>query len=187
MRPKYPFAGSFRSRRSRSSALFSGGSSAITDRPPSSEMWRTSAERLLCRCCRRAIALTKGLRCGPANTNLHTTRAKNAITDRIADAIKFRRCGNGLPLAADSALCQRCLTLPAWIVSAAASARSAACDGMNHQDFVLLARNFLEAFTACHVKWLRAGLGFILGNQFVHFFHVSSCRIVFEKCGIAVS
>jgi hypothetical protein len=33
---------------------------------------------------------------------------------------------------------------------------------MNHQDFVLLARNFPEAFTGRHVKWLRAGLGFIL-------------------------
>ncbi len=53
-------------------------------------------------------------------------------------------------------------------VSVAASGRLAACDGMNHQDFVLLARDFLEAFTGRHVKWLRAGLGFIFGNHFVH-------------------
>ncbi len=37
-----------------------------------------------------------------------------------------------------------------------------------------------------HVKWLRAGLGFIFGNHFVHFFHVGGCRIVFEKRCIAV-
>ncbi len=71
-------------------------------------------------------------------------------------------------------------------MSVAASARLAARDGMNHQDFVLLARDLLEAFTGRHVKRLRAGLGFIFGNQFVHFFHVGSCRIVFEKRCIAV-
>ncbi len=49
----------------------------------------------------------------------------------------------------------RSLTLPAGVVSVAASARLAACDGMNHQDFVLLARDFLEAFTGRHVKCRR--------------------------------
>src|SRR6266702_8188007 len=186
MRRRYLFARSFGSRRCRSSELFSRGPSAITATPPSSEMWRPSSKRLLCCCCCGAIALAKSLRCGPANTNLHTTRAGNAITDRIAGAIKFRRRGNGLPLAFDSAHCQRSLTLPAGIVSPAASAWSAACDGVNHQNFVLLARDFLEAFTGRHVKRLCAGLGFILGNQFVHFFHVGGCRIVFEKCCIAV-
>src|SRR5882724_2748296 len=184
MRRRYLFARSFRSRRFRSSALLSGGPSATTATPPSSEMWRPSSKRVLCRC--RAIALTKGLQCESANTNLHTTRARNAITNRIAGAMKFRRSENGLPLAADSALCQRSLTLPAGIVSLAAAALLTACDGMNHQDFVLLARDSLEAFTGRHVKWLQAGLGFILGNQFVHFFHVGGCRIIFEQCCIAV-
>jgi len=32
---------------------------------------------------------------------------------------------------------------------------------MNHQDFVLVARDFLDAFTGCHVKRLRTGLPFI--------------------------
>src|SRR5713226_1985276 len=183
MRSRYVFARSFRSRRSRSSELFSKRLPTITATPPSSEMWRTPAKRLLCRCCRGAIALTS-LRCGPANTNPHTIRARNAITDRIAGAIQFRRRGKWT--AASVRFSQRSLTLPAGIVSPAASARLAACDGMNHQDFVLLARDLLEAFTGRHVKWLRAGLGFVLGNQFVHFFHVGGCRIVFEKCGIAV-
>jgi len=71
-------------------------------------------------------------------------------------------------------------------MSVAASARLAACDGMNHQNFVLLARDFLDAFAGCHVKRLRAGLGFILGNHSVHFIHVGGCGIVFEKRGIAV-
>src|SRR6266852_348161 len=186
MRPKYLFAGSFRSRRPRSSALFSRGQTAMIATLPSSEMWRSAAKRLLCRRCHRAIALTKGLRCRPANTNLHTIRTRNAITDRIADAIKFRRRGDGLPLASDSALCQRSLTLPAGIVSPAAAAPLTACDGMNHQDFILLARNLLYAFTGRHVKWLRAGLGFVLGNHSVYFFHVGGFGIVFEKCRIAV-
>jgi len=30
---------------------------------------------------------------------------------------------------------------------------------MNHQDFVLIARDFLDAFTGRHIKRLRAGLG----------------------------
>src|SRR5216683_5178606 len=36
------------------------------------------------------------------------------------------------------------------------------------------------------VKWLRAGLAFVFGNQFVDFFDVGGCRIVFEKRCIAV-
>src|SRR5262245_55482113 len=84
-------------------------------------MWRPTAKRLLCRCS-GAVALTKGLRCRPANTNLHATKARNAIIDRIAGLIQFR--GNGLLLAYDSALYRRSLTLPAGIVSLAASAVS---------------------------------------------------------------
>src|SRR6266516_37529 len=148
-------------------------------------MWRHSSKRRLGRCRCVAIALARGPQCEPANTNLHTIKTKNAIIDTIAGVITFRRRGYGLPLASDSALCQRSLTLPAGIVSPAAAALLTACDGMNHQDFILLARDFLEAFTGRHVKWLRAGLGFILGNQFVHFFHVGGCRIVFEKSCIA--
>jgi hypothetical protein len=66
------------------------------------------------------------------------------------------------------------------------TARLAARDGMNHQDFVLPARDFLDAFTGRHVEWLGTGLRFIFGNYPVHFLHVSGGRIVFEKCGITV-
>src|SRR5260370_34023091 len=93
----------------------------------------------------------------------------------------YRADPRGLPTASDSAQGQRSLTLPARVDSVAASARLAACDGMNHQDFVLLARDFPEAFTGRHVKWLRAGLGFILGNQFVHFFHVGGFPLLFGE------
>src|SRR5215510_14272175 len=86
-------------------------------------MWRPTAKRLLYRCS-EAVALTKGLRCRPANTNLHATKARNAITDRIAGVIQSRRSGNGLLLASDSALYRRSLTLPAGIVSLAANAVS---------------------------------------------------------------
>src|SRR5439155_2982620 len=172
-------------RKCRPSELFAKRWSVITTTPRGSEMWRPFSKRSFCRCCCGASTLAKSPRCRLANTNLHTIRTRNAITDRIAGAIEFRRRGNGLPLASDSALCQRSLTLPAGIVSPAASARSAACDGMNHQDFVLLARNFLKAFTSRHVKRLCASLGFILGNQFVYFFHVGGCRIIFEKSCIA--
>jgi hypothetical protein len=78
------------------------------------------------------------------------------------------------------------LTRPAGVLPAAASARLAARDGMNHQDFVLVTRDFLEAFAGRHIKRLRTGLGFIFGNHPVYFVHVSGGRIVFEKCGIAV-
>ena len=50
------------------------------------------------------------------------------------------------------------------MVAAAASGRLAARDGMNHQDFILLARDFLDAFTGFHAERLCSGLGFILGN-----------------------
>src|SRR5260370_28375510 len=144
-------------------------------------MWRPSSKRSFCRCCCGASTLAKSPRCRPANTNLHTIRTRNAITDGIAGAIKFRRRGNGLPLASDSALCKRSLTLPAGIVSPAAAALLTACDGMNHQDFILRARNFLYAFTGRHVKWLRAGLGFVLGNDSLYFFHLGGFGILFVK------
>jgi hypothetical protein len=54
-------------------------------------------------------------------------------------------------------------------------------DGMNHQDFALLARDFPDAFTGRHVKWLRTSLSFIFGNHPVYFVHVGRCRIVLEK------
>src|SRR5712664_842425 len=186
MRRRYVFARSFRSRGSRPSELFSNRLPAITATPPGSEMWRASSKTLLCRCCCGGIALPKSLRCRPANTNFHTIKARNAIIDRFAGDIQVPP---GLKLTTASV---RFSPMPAksytasGVVSVAASARSAACDGMNHQDLVLLARDFLEAFTGRHVKWLRAGLGFILGNHFVHFFHVGGCRIVFEKRCITV-
>ena len=66
----------------------------------------------------------------------------------------------------------------------AAPGRLAARDGMNHQDFALLAGSFADAFTSGHIKWLGAGLGFIFGNHPVYFVHVGSCRIVFKKRGL---
>src|SRR5260370_42334223 len=132
-------------------------------------MWRPPSKRWLCRGCCGANALAKGPRCGPANTNLHTIRTRNTITDAIAGAIQIPPPGgSSLPPASQS---QRSLALPAAVVSVAASARSATCDGMNHQDFVLLARGFLGAFTGCHGKRPRPRLGFILGNHSVHFVH----------------
>src|SRR5215469_3062069 len=64
--------------------------------------------------------------------------------------------------------------------------RLASRDRMYRQNFVLLARDFLDALTGCHVKWLRAGLGFIFGNHLVDFVHVGACWIVFEKRRITV-
>src|SRR5712664_2188979 len=176
MRRRYVFARSFRSRGSRPSELFSIRLPAITATPPGSEMWRASSKTLWCRCCCGAIALSQGPHRRPPNANLHTTRPRNAITDRFADDIQVPP---GLKLTTANV---RFSPMPtksytaSGVVSVAASARSAACDGMNHQDLVLLARDFLEAFTGRHVKRLRAGLGFILGNHFVHFFHVGGCR-----------
>jgi hypothetical protein len=57
---------------------------------------------------------------------------------------------------------------------------------MNHQDFVLVARDFLDAFTGGHIKRLRTGSGFILGKHSIHFVHVGGSRIVFEKRHIAM-
>ena len=162
MRRRYLFARSFRSSGSRPSELFSKRLSAMTATPPESEMWRPSSKTLLRRCCPGAIARTKDQRCGPANTNLHTIRARNAIIDRIAGAIEIPQWRKWAiasirfgPIPTKSHTGSR-------VVSAAASARLAPCDRMNHQDFVLLARDFLDAFTGRHVKWLRAGLGFIV-------------------------
>jgi len=56
---------------------------------------------------------------------------------------------------------------------------------MNHQDFVLLARDFLDAFAACHVKRLCSGLGFILAIT-LFTSSMSALPIVFEKRLIAV-
>src|SRR5713101_7966533 len=186
MRRRYLFARTFRSRGSRSSELFSKRLPAITATPPGSEMWRASSKTLWCRCCCGAISRTQGLHRRPANTNLHTIRASKAIIDRFAGDIQAQ------PGLKSTTASVRFSPMPtksytaSGVVPVAASARLAACDGMNHQDLVLLARDFLEAFTGRYIKWLRAGLGFIFGNHFVHFFHVSGCRIVFEKRCIAV-
>jgi len=56
---------------------------------------------------------------------------------------------------------------------------------MNHQDLVLLARDFADAFTGRKVKRLRAGLDFVFGDHPVHFFHVGGCWIIFEECAVA--
>jgi hypothetical protein len=52
-------------------------------------------------------------------------------------------------------------------VSAAAKLRLTACDGMNPQDFALLAHDSFEAFTGRHGNRLRAGLDSYLGNHCV--------------------
>src|ERR1700693_2298462 len=119
-----------------------------------------------------------------STTNLHTIRTRKTATDRIASAIQT------------TALAEPDATVvlnPTLKMSSATSrggqrrsVRLAACDGVNHQDFVLLARDFLDAFTGRHVKRLRAGLGFVFGDYLVHFFHVDRCWIVFEKHPIAV-
>src|SRR6266849_1388677 len=166
---------------------FSKRLSGITATPTRSRMWRPCSKKLLS--CRRGapISLTIGLRCWPLNTNLHTMRARKAITDRIASAIQIQPGRKWTTASvAFSPMPAKRLTPPAGLVSAAASGRLAARDGMNHQDFVLLARDFREAFAGRHVKWLSAGLGFIFGNHVVHFFHVSGCRIVFKKCLITL-
>jgi hypothetical protein len=63
----------------------------------------------------------------------------------------------------------------------AADEQSAARYGVDHQDFFLLARNFIEPFTGSHVKRLRTSFSFVFGNDAVHLLHVSGCRIIFEK------
>src|SRR5882672_5571204 len=88
------------------------------------------------------------------------------------------------PCRFSSVLTKSSLAGPGWC-RAATNAPLTASDGMYHQDFILLARDFLDAFTGSHVKWLRTGLGFIFGNYVVHFLHIGSCRIVFEKRRIA--
>src|SRR5713226_972396 len=185
MRRRYPFARSFRSRGSAPSELLSKWSPAITTVVAHSKMLKPCLKKLLC--CGRgaAFSLTKGPRCRPANTNLHTIRARNAITARFGGDIQVPPSFKWTTASVRFSPRPTKSYAAARVVSVAASARLAACDGMNHQDFVLLARDFLEAFTGRHVKWLRAGLGFILGNHFVHFFHVGGCRIVFEKRCIA--
>src|SRR5258708_1406902 len=163
------------------SELFSKRLPPMTATPPGSEMWKISSKMVSRRCCRGTIARTKGQRCGPANTNLHTTRARNAITDRIAGAIEIPPWRKWTSISIRFGPIPTKSHTASRVLSAAAIARLAACDGMNHQNFVLLARDFLDAFAGRHVKWLRAGLGFISGNHLVHFFHVTSCRILFNK------
>ncbi len=119
---------------------------------------RTNLKKVLCCGCGAAIPLANGLRRRPVNTSLHAISAKNAIRESVVNAIQIPRIGNGV---SRSAPMLTKFMLPAGVVAAAASGRLAARDGMNHQDFVLLARDFLDAFTACHVKRLRTqNLGF---------------------------
>src|SRR6266403_780458 len=165
---------------------FSRRLSGIAATPARSKMWRPCCKMLVRCCCGAAISLANGLRRRPVKINLHTIRATNTIIDRIGGAIEIApwrkwtaaRVRFG-PIPTKSHTVSR-------VVSAAASARLAACDRMNHQDFVLLARDFLDAFTGFHVKRLCSGFRFILRNHSVHFFHVSGCRIVLEKRRIAV-
>src|SRR5258707_3834020 len=138
---------------------FSKRLSGISATPTRSRMWRPCSKKLSSCCRDTPIPLTTGLRCWPLNTNLHTTRARKAITDRLASAIQIQP-GRKLTTAsvAFSPNASERLTPPAGVLSAAASGRLAARDGLNHQNFVLLTGDFLDAFAGCHVERLRAGL-----------------------------
>src|SRR5258707_15889048 len=104
-------------------------------------MWRPCSKKLLS-CWGTPISLTPGLRCWLLNTNLHTKRARKAITDRIASAIQIQLGGNGLPPTRFQSKASERLTPPAGVLSAVASGWLAAREGVNHQDFVLVARCF---------------------------------------------
>src|ERR1700730_16046509 len=158
--------------------------SATTSQPARLKMYRPCSKMLLCCGSGAAVSLTNGL-CRLVNTSLHTIMVRNTITYKIAGAIQIPPSKNGLPPVSRQPR-QRNPSVPVGVVSAAASVPLAASNGVYHQDFILVARDFIDAFTGCHVKWLRAGLGFIFGNHLVHFFHFGSCRIVFEKCRIAM-
>src|SRR5215469_9723346 len=121
----------------------------------------------------------------PVNTSLQTINATNAMSETLAGTIQIpllRKIDRG-SVAFSATLTKWCAD--SRTIPAATSAVSAARDGMNHQDFVLLTGDFLNAFTRGHVKRLRAGLGLIFRDHPVHFVHVGGGRIVFEKCGIA--
>ena len=108
---------------------------------------------------------------------------KHGIRDRAAGTIQIPRNANRPQQVPGSVDANEVLHCPGVRGSLA---RLATCDGVNHQDFSLFARDFLDAFTCRHVERLRAGLGFIFGNNPVYFVHVGRFQIVFEKCPIAV-
>src|SRR5437763_12633673 len=62
----------------------------------------------------------------------------------------------------------------------------ATCDGVNHQNFVLRAGDFLDAFSSSDVERLRSGLCFVFRDDPVDFVHVGGRGVVFENGGIAL-
>src|SRR6266403_6396771 len=147
-------------------------SPATSAEPAGTKMWRPCSKRPFCRGRGTSISPTSHLHPMSVKTNLHRVCVRNGIRDGTPGSIQIPRNRNRLRQVAGSVFRQ-----PRTL---------AARDGMNHQDFALFARNFLNAFTCRHVEWLRAGLGFIFGNNPVYFVHVGGGRIVFEKCRIAV-
>src|SRR6266478_1974675 len=147
-------------------------SPATSAEPAGTKMWRPCSKRPFCRGRCTSISATSHLHPMSVKTNIHRVCVRNGIRDGTPGSIQIPRNRN---------------RLRQWRVRCLGSlVRLAARDGMNHQDFALFARNFLDAFTCRHVEWLRTGLGFIFGNYPVYFVHVGGGRIVFEKCCIAV-
>src|SRR5258708_28999534 len=96
-------------------------------------------------CCGAAISLANGLRRRPVNTNLHAISAKNAIRESVVYTIQIPCMGNELPPVSGSAP-MLTKSLPAGVVSVAARAPLAPCNGVNPQHLVLLPPDFLDAF-----------------------------------------
>src|SRR5258708_1957567 len=144
MRRRYVFAQSFGVMGFAPFEPFSGRLSGITATPTRSKMWRPCSKTFVCCCGGAAISLANGLRRGPANTNLHAKRARKAITDRIAGVIQTAAAKMDYRQRRFQSNASERPTPPTGVQRAAASGGLAARDGMNHQDFVLVARDFLH-------------------------------------------
>src|SRR4030095_13788276 len=120
---------------------------------------------MLLACSLAPIARAKDLGLRPENPSLQDRRARKKIRDTWAMSIQPPLKEHATAANADFypsiGPSQNCLRQ--WL---------AACDGMNHQNFVLFAAHFLDAFAGGHVEWLGARLGFIFGNHPVDFIHI---------------
>src|SRR5579859_2041792 len=134
---------------------------------------------------------TKSLRREPARVSLHLSRAMTPTsratirTETIAEAMAIipARCRLRQPRHA----CQSTRSRAGDDhIPAVYSPSLAARDGMNHQHFVLRARDFLDAFSGSDVEGLRSGLCFVLRDDAVHFIHVGGRGIVLENGGITL-
>src|SRR5256885_12081616 len=56
-------------------------------RTPTATATPTRSKRLFSPCCGAAISLSNGLRCRPANTNLHAINARKATRETVTDTI----------------------------------------------------------------------------------------------------